>query len=125
MEAKELRSGAWIVHSGEPYQIKKTEVVVYGTHSHSKTKLFIKSLAGSEKILTLAHHDHVETTDIIRKSANVIAKLQNKIQIMDNQSYETFDAELQKELFDELNEGDNVTFIDFNGRISVLGKRAN
>lgn len=124
VEAKELTNGSWFIHEKEPWQVKRVEVVVYGTHSHSKTKLYAKNLyGGGEKVLVFGHHDPVETVGIVRKSASVIAKLKDKIQIMDSQSYETFDAETQKELFEQLNEGDNVTFVEFNGRISVLDKR--
>ena len=123
--AKDLVGGSWFMHEKEPWQVKRVETVVCGTHSHSKTKLHVKNLfGGGEKVLVFGHQDPVELVDIFKKGASVISKLKEKVQIMDGQSYETFDAELSKELFEELNEGDNVTFVDFNGRIIVLDKRA-
>ncbi len=123
MEAKEANIGQWIIHQNEPHQIKRKENVAYGTHSHSKTKLFLKPLSkGNIKELVCAHTERLEEVDIIRKTGSVIAKLQDKIQIMDPVSYETFDAELDKELLSEVKEGDNVIFVDFNG-IKVLEKK--
>lgn len=42
---------------------------------------------------------------------------------MDMVSYETLDANASSELFNELNEGDQVTFVDINGNIQVIEKR--
>jgi len=123
-EAKDLQKGSWIVHGGELFQVKRKEVVACGTHSHSKTKIFIEPLAGGgEKSLTLTHHEKVEEADIRKKTAQVISKFQNKIQIMDPVSYETLDAEVDEELLSTINEGDEVIFIDYNGVIKVLEKK--
>ncbi len=123
-EAKELRTGEYIKIGNEILRVVRKEVVAYGTHSHSKTKLFVQGLfSKGEKSFNLNHHDNVETVDIVRKQGNVIAKLPDKLQIMDNVSYETVDADCDSELLEELNEGDNVTFIDFEGRAKVIEKR--
>ncbi len=122
--AKELKTGTYIKLNNEIVKVIRKEVVAYGTHSHSKTKLFVQGLLSKgEKSVNMNHHDNVETVDIIRKEGQIISKLNDKVQIMDKISYETVDAEVDKELSDELNEGDNVTFINFEGKVSVLEKR--
>ncbi len=65
----------------------------------------------------------IEELDIIRKSAQVISKLPDKVQIMDMHSYQTIDADVDEELLNELNEGDEVTFIEVEGNARVLEKR--
>ncbi|MFH2028344.1 MAG: hypothetical protein ABIJ08_04360 [Nanoarchaeota archaeon] len=121
--AKDLQKGKYIRYNGEIYQVVRKEIVAYGTHSHSKTKLFVRSLSSSgEKSFNLSHHDNVEELDIIRKKAQVIAKLNDKVQVMDNISYETFDADVDRVLLDDIKEGDEVIFIDFEGRAKVLQK---
>lgn len=123
-EAKDLQRGSWIVHEGELLQVKRKENVAYGTHSHSKTKLFLQPLTGGgEKTLTLMHRDKVEETEVIKKTGQIISKFQNKVQIMDPVSYETLDAEVDESLANNLNEGDEVIFIDYNGMIRVLEKK--
>ncbi len=123
-EAKELKKGYWIIHEGKLFQVKRKELVAYGTHSHSKTKLFLQPLTGrGEKILTLMHHDKVETAEIIKKTGQVISKQQDKLQIMDPVSYETLNADVDEELINSLNEGDEVIFIDYKGVVKVLEKR--
>ena len=123
-EAKELRAGNYIRLNNEVLRVVRKEVVAYGTHSHSKTKLFVQGLfSKGEKSINLNHHDPVEMLDIIRKQGSVIAKLPDKVQVMDSVSYETLDAECDAELLEELNEGDSITFIDFEGKAKVIEKK--
>ncbi|MEA2036472.1 MAG: hypothetical protein U9O94_03125 [Nanoarchaeota archaeon] len=123
-EAKELRPGNYIRINNEILKVVRKEVVAYGTHSHSKTKLFLQGLfAKGQKSVNMSHHEPVEVVDIIKKEANVIAKLSDKVQIMDNTSYETIDADCDAELLEEINEGDTVTFIDFEGKAKIIDKR--
>jgi len=123
MEAKEANIGQWILFQNEPYQIKRKENVAFGTHSHSKTKLFLKPLSkGGVKEAIFSHTDRLEEVEIVKKTGNVIAKLQNKVQIMDTVSYETFDADVDKELLNTIKEGDEVIFINYNG-VKVLEKK--
>ena len=124
-EAKDLRKGSCIFYNNELLRVTRKEVAAVGTHSHSKTKLFVQGLlqGGSERSFNLNHHDIIEEVDIIRKEASVISKLPDKVQIMDTHSYETIDAEIDSVLLSEINEGDMVTFIQFKGMTKVLEKR--
>ncbi|MBI3035554.1 hypothetical protein HYY71_04480 [Candidatus Woesearchaeota archaeon] len=58
----------------------------------------------------------------MRKQGQVISKAGNKVQLMDNVSYETLDSNLPAELSD-ISEGDTVTFVELNGNIQILEKR--
>lgn len=124
MEAKELKKGSYIMFNNEPHQVTRKEVVVFGTHSHSKLKVYLRPFTGGgEKTATFQHHDFVEALDIMRKSGQVIAKTSAGLQIMDGHSYETLEATADPELLEEINEGDQVTFIDYNNNVRVLEKR--
>ncbi len=121
---KQLRKGNYIVYKNEPCLIKETATVVTGTHTHTKVKISLQGLfSGTNDIFTSSPHDTAEEIQIIRKEGQLISKGQDKIQIMDMRSYETFDSEADEELFNELKEGDMVTFIDFNGRFKILERR--
>src|SRR3989338_4323218 len=117
MEAKGLEKGMYISYNNKIFKVTRKEVVACGTHSHSKTKLFVQPLfGGGEKSINLAHHDNVDVVEIIKKEGQVIAKIADKVQLMDTRSYETLDADVDKELFEQLKEGDNVIFINFKGQ---------
>jgi translation initiation factor 5A len=122
--AKELKAGNYVNINNEVLKVVRKEVVAYGTHSHSKTKLFVQGLfSKGEKSFNLNHHDHVDVLDIIRKKGQAISKSDDKVQVMDIVSYETIDADADPELFSSINEGDEVTFINYKGRAMVLGKK--
>lgn len=122
--ASELKKGDYFKYSNEILKVIRKELVAYGTHSHSKLKLYVQALdKKGEKTINLHHTDKVEILDIIRKSAQVISKLPDKLQIMDSVSYETLDADVPEDLMNEIKEGDEVTFIDLDGNIKVLEKR--
>jgi len=122
--ATELKKGSYFIHKNEPVRVNRKEIVVYGTHSHSKLKLFIQGLnEKGEKSINMHHTDRVEIVEIIKKVGQVISKTDDKVQIMDNLSYETLDGTAPKELHNELNEGDQVTFVDFNGNVKIIEKR--
>ena len=122
--ASELKKGSYFIHNNEPVRVNRKEVVVYGTHSHSKLKLFIQGLTEKgERSINMHHHDKVEIVDIIRKTGQIISKTNDRLQIMDNVSYETLDGSATQELHNELKESDQVTFVDFKGNIQVIEKR--
>ena len=122
--ASELERGNYFIYNGEPVRVLRREVIVVGTHSHSKLKFYIQGLnEKSERTVNFHHTDKVEIVDIIRKLGQLIAKANNKIQLMDTVSYETLDANTPPELINDLNEGDQVTFVEVNGNVQILEKR--
>jgi translation initiation factor 5A len=124
-EASELSAGMYILYRDEPLKVVRKEIVTFGTHCHSKLKIMTQGLQGKgEKVLTMAHTDKVEILDITRKGGTVLAKVGNKVQIMDSHSYETVDADADPNILAELNEGDEVTFVSYSGKTIILEKRA-
>lgn len=119
--ASELKKGSCFDYSGEVLRVIRKELVAYGTHSHSKLKIYCQPVFGKgEKSVTFMHHDKVDILDIQKKTGQVIAKLPDKLQIMDLRSYETFDGSAEPELIENVNEGDEVIFVDYKGNIRVL-----
>ena len=122
--ATELERGNYFIYHNEPVRVLRREVIVVGTHSHSKLKFYIQGLREKgERTVTFQHSDRVEKMEIVRKQGQIISKSGNKVQLMDAVSYETLDSSLPQELADDVNEGDSVTFVDLNGKIEILDKR--
>ena len=122
--ASELEKGNYFIYSGEPVRVVRKEVIVVGTHSHSKLKFYIQGLREKgERAVIYQHSDRVDKIEIMRKNGQVISKTGNKVQLMDNVSYETLDSSLPAELISDINIGDTVTFVEVNGRVEILDKR--
>jgi len=123
--ADDLEKGKCFRHNNEVLKVTKRETIAVGTHSHSKLKFSVKSIfkmSGGEKQMILAHQDQVEMVDIVQKEGQLISVDGNKGQIMDSRSYETFDAEISEEALGNINAGDNVIFIDVEGKVYVTDK---
>jgi translation elongation factor P/translation initiation factor 5A len=119
--ATELDRGKCFIYKGEIARVDKREVISCGTHSHSKLKFYIEYIfTGKKDTITLAHQDSVELADVIKKKATVISK--EPLQIMDSVTYETKDATAEPEVLSEINEGDIVIFVDYQGNVKVLEK---
>lgn len=124
IEIKHLKKGNYMLHKGEPAMITSIGFVVTGTHSHGKMKVQVRGLfSGKGDSFTLPLHERVQEVKIIRKLAQLIAKNPNNAQVMDMQSFETVTADADDELMQELNEGDNVTYVEFEGKARVIEKR--
>ena len=122
--ASELEKGNYFIYNGEPVRVLRKEVVSVGTHSHTKLKFYVQGLREKgERTVVFQHSDKVEKIDITRKQGQIISKANDKVQLMDAVSYETLDAKVPVELVNDLNEGDNVTFVELNGSIEILDKR--
>ena len=122
--ASELERGSYFIYNGEPVRVLRKEIIVVGTHSHSKLKFYIQGLTEkSERSISFHHTDKVEIVDIVRKLGQIISKTNNKLQIMDMVTYETLDANAPAGLFEQLNENDQVTFIELKGNVEIIQKR--
>jgi len=121
--ASELKKGSCFEYHGSIFRVKRKELVAYGTHSHTKLKFIVEpAFGGGEKEITMAHQERVDVLEIIKKKAQVISKQDNKVQIMDVQSYETFDAVADPEVLENINEEDIVIFVNHGGETKVLDK---
>jgi translation initiation factor 5A len=123
--AGDVERGKFIEYKGDILQVVRKEVIAVGTHSHTKIKFTVVGLNSTgEKSLVMGHEDKVEILDIMKKVATVISKSQKGIQIMDVVSYETFDAEGDKHLLDELKEGEEIIYIGMGGGARIISRKA-
>ncbi len=125
IEINQLKKGDYFLHREEPCIIKEIGLVVCGTHSHAKMKVTVNGIfSGFHETFSMPLHHRVEHLGIIRKAAQIIAKSGDSMQIMDNVTFETIDATAGKELFEQLSEGDTITFVEFGNKARVIEKRA-
>jgi len=123
MNASDLEKGKFFEYKGDVMQVVKKGVISVGTHSHTKLNLTVCDINGKkERDITLGHNEKVDILEITKKRANVISKSDDSLQIMDSMSYETLDAEAEKDVLGTIEIGDEVIYIDYKG-VRVLGKR--
>ena len=119
-----LRKGNCVLYNNAPHILKNIEFVVCGTHCHTKAKLEMENLFTGKKVITdMSLHENLQEIGIIRKSAQVLSKSDNSVQIMDLVDFNTYDASIDPELLAKVNENDEVTYVQWESKTKVIDIR--
>jgi len=106
-----LKKGNYVVIDGVACVVKDTQTSRPGKHGHAKVRLSATGiLDGKLKVIVMPGHDNIETPVIDKRTAQVLSIAGNMANIMDGETYETFDLEIPEELKDEVVEGVSVLY---------------
>ena len=116
-----LKVGRYIIIDGHPCKIIKIQTSSPGKHGSAKARIdAISIFDGSRHSIVKPTHDKVEVPIIDKRQAQVLAVTGSSVQLMDMQTYETFDLDLPEEM--QVNSGDTIFYWVIMGR--KLLKRA-
>ena len=97
-EIQKLKSGQYMMDGTEPCLIKATERSKSGKHGHAKVRVVCVGLFDNNKrSLTIPSGHMVEIPEIIKGIAQINFIEETSINIMDVESYESFDVDWPKE----------------------------
>jgi translation initiation factor 5A len=121
-ELGELREGSFVVIDGEPCRIVEVSKAKTGKHGSAKAHVVAIGLfSGSKKTLIAPVDQKVEVPIIDKRSAQVLAISGNTVQLMDLESFETFEAELPSgELSGKLAPGVEVEYWVIMGKRKIV-----
>ncbi len=106
-----LKKGDTILIDDIPCKITDTATSRPGKHGHAKVNLMaVGILDGKKRQLVMPGHDKVEAPIIEKKSAQILSVTGNSANVMDMETYETFDMEIPEELAGEVKEGKEVLY---------------
>jgi len=106
-----MQKGSYIVLEGAACKVVSVDVSKPGKHGHSKIRLAgIGLIDGKKRIIVAPGHDNVEVPIIEKKSAQVLSVKDNKANVMETTSYETFDLEIPEELKGQVVAGCSVLY---------------
>ena len=106
-----LKKGDTILIDEAPCKITDTATSRPGKHGHAKVNLTaVGILDGKKRQLVMPGHDKVEAPIIEKKSAQILSVTGNSANVMDTETYETFDMEIPEELKEEVKEGKEVLY---------------
>ncbi len=116
-EISKLKEGRYIVIDGVACVIKSMQRSAPGKHGHAKYRVEAISLIGkSKKQIVISGHDKVQVPIIDKNDAQVLSISGDTAQVMDSESYETFNLEIPEELKGQVNEGDTIIYWDILGQ---------
>ncbi len=118
VEPGQIKVGGYIVIDGEACKVTDTSVSRPGKHGHAKFRIVAVGLIdGKKRDMVLPGHDKVEVPIIEKKNAQVLSLSGKSANVMDAETYETFDIEIPIELKDKVIEGVEIIYW------TILGKK--
>ena len=116
-EIGKLKEGRYIVVNGDPHIITNMQKSAPGKHGHAKYRVEAKHMfTGNKTVIVKTAHAHVEVPNLKKQKANVLSVSGNNAQIMDMETYETFDLEIPKELKNDVESGKTILYWEIMGK---------
>lgn len=111
VDAGSLKKGDTIIIDNAPCKVTDLATSRPGKHGHAKVNLTaVGVLDGKKRNIVMPGHDRVEAPIIEKKSAKVLSITGNLANVMDTESYETFDLEIPEDLKDSVKDGVDVLY---------------
>jgi len=106
-----LQKGNYIIIDGAACVVSSTQTSRPGKHGHAKVRMqAVGMIDGRKREIVMPGHDKVEVPIIGKKNAQVLSINGDLANVMDMETYETFDLVVPEELKGKLGEGDTVLY---------------
>lgn len=106
-----LKKGDTIIIDNAACRITDTATSRPGKHGHAKVNLMaVGILDGKKRNAVMPGHDKVETPIIEKKNAQILSVSGDKANVMDMDTYETFEMDIPEELKADVKEGVEVLY---------------
>jgi len=110
-DASSIKPGRYMMIDGRPVEVVSIDKSSPGKHGHAKLRITgVDLLLGNKKQAVYTSYDKVEIPIIEKKNAQVLNVLGEKAQLMDLETYETFEAEIPEEFKGKVEPNIQVTF---------------
>ncbi|OIO62908.1 translation initiation factor IF-5A [Candidatus Woesearchaeota archaeon CG_4_10_14_0_2_um_filter_33_10] len=109
--ATSIQEGRYIVLDDVPCKVTSVQISRPGKHGHAKVRITAIGIIDNKKRdIVMPGHDMVPTPVIDKKTAQVLSVHDNIANVMDAETYETFDIEVPEELKADCIPGSNVLY---------------
>ena len=118
-----LREGRYMIIGNEPCKIEKIQTSAPGKHGSAKSRIDARGIFDNRKRSIIKPVDAKIDVPIIDKNIGMItAIIGETIQLMDMETYETFEIPVPdpSEVEGEIKEGVNVEYWETLGRIKIM-----
>ncbi len=109
--ATSVKKGTSLVIDGIACSVSSVQISKPGKHGHAKVRIEASSLIDrKKKIIVVPGHDKLQSPVIEKKTAQVLSLHGDTANVMDSETYETFDLPVPEELRGKLTEGVTVSY---------------
>ena len=106
-----LKKGSNVIVDGVACTVTDFSVSRPGKHGHAKVNFMaVGILDGRKRNVVMPGHDNIEVPVIEKKNAQVLSITGNHCNVMDAETFETFDLTIPEELTDQVIEGVTVLY---------------
>ena len=123
VKASQVKEGYYIVHNDEVYLVRSIEKSKTGKHGHAKCRMKIENIfSGSKTEITIPGDFKMQSPVIDKRNAQVLSITADSVQLMDLETYETFEATLPEgdEIRSNIQEGAEVEYWNTMGRRKIM-----
>ena len=116
-EIRELKVNRYMIIDEEPCRIVEMTTSKPGKHGEAKARIVAIGVFDGQKRSTVHPVKHkVQVPMIDKRSAQVLALMGSEVQLMDMESYETFNLPIPDEYKDKLEPGAEIKYLEALGR---------
>jgi len=109
--ANTLKTGSYLVIEDAACKVNSIQISRPGKHGHAKMRIEgIGVVDGKKRIIVIPGHDNVEVPIIEKKTAQVLSVQGDSANVMDAETYETFDLKIPEELKADCQAGTNILY---------------
>ena len=111
VSANNVQKGSFIVLDGAACKVVDVEISKPGKHGHSKVRVSAVGLVDDKKrVVVMPGHDNVEVPIIEKRNAQVLNVHGDMANVMDSETYETFDLKIPDEFNGQVVDGSSVLY---------------
>ncbi|MFO8077685.1 MAG: translation initiation factor IF-5A [Thermoplasmatota archaeon] len=119
-EVRTLKVNRYIIIDDEPCKIVNISTSKPGKHGEAKARIEAIGVFNGQKknmVSPVTHKVHVPIID--KRSAQVVAIMGENVQLMDMETYETFEMPIPDEYKDDLEPGKEIQYLQTLGRKKI------
>ena len=106
-----LQKGNYVVVDGAACRVTGTQTSRPGKHGHAKVRLEAVGLIDEKKrVIVAPGHDNIPAPLVEKKNAQVLSISGDMANVMDSETYETFDLKIPEELKESVVDGCSVVY---------------
>ena len=106
-----LKKGSYVILEGAACRVTNTSTSRPGKHGHAKVRLeAVGMIDGKKREIVMPGHDNIEAPIIDKRNAQILSIHGDIANVMDSETYETFDMKIPEDLKGQVVEGATVLY---------------
>lgn len=106
-----LKVGSYVVLEGAACRVTDVQISRPGKHGHAKVRLTGVGLLDEKKrVIVAPAHDNIDVPIVDKRDAQILSISGDTANVMDSETYETFDMKIPEDLKGQVVEGSAVIY---------------